>query len=108
VKKADLEKQLAKKISGRMGQEAHSDRYGSASGAVFDRKEQRDREKAAGLVPFAVKLPQDVVSALQTLARERNVPMNDLVLELVRSAMAPDRGASEKTAPTAKKTKAAP
>ena len=59
MKKADLEKHLGQKIVGRMKQEPHSDRYGAASGAVADKREQRERDKAAGLVPFAVKLPQD-------------------------------------------------
>jgi len=108
LKKADLEKHLAKKIAGRMGQEPHAARYGSASGEVFDRKEQRERDKAAGLVPFAVKLPQDFVASLQAHSRESGVPMNDLVLDLLRSALSSGEEAGEKAAPKARKTKAAP
>jgi hypothetical protein len=88
VKKADLEKHLAKKVEGRMRQQAAPDRYGSAAGMPAERREQRDREKAAGLVPFAVKLPQDLVTALQALARERGIAMNDLAAELIDRALA--------------------
>jgi hypothetical protein len=89
MKKADLEKQLAKKISGRMHQEPHAARYGAESGGVADKREQRDRDKAAGLVPFAVKLPQSLVAKLQSLAAERAVTLNDLTAELIESALGP-------------------
>lgn len=94
MKRAHLEKQLAKKIAGRMQQEPHSDRYGAASGEVADKREQREREKAAGLVPFAVKLPQELVTKLQALAVERNATLNDLAAELLGEAFT--------TAPAAK------
>ena len=87
MKKADLEKHLGKKISGRMHQEPHSHRYGSGSGQVADKREQRERDKAAGLVPFAVKLPQVLVTQLQGAATERSVQLNDLVAELLTRAL---------------------
>jgi hypothetical protein len=88
MKRADLEKQLGRKIAGRMMQEAHSDRYGAASGHVGDKREQRERDKAAGLVPFAVKLPQDLVARLQALAVERGASMNELTATLLEGAFA--------------------
>ena len=102
MKKADLEKLLAKKISGRMMQEAHSDRYGTASGQVGDKREQRERDKAAGLVPFAVKLPQDLVARLQALAVERGASMNDLATELLESTFAVDAAAEPEPKPKPK------
>ena len=87
MKKADLEKHLSKKIEGRMKGEASSDRYGSAAAMPGDRREQREREKAAGLVPFAVKLPQPLVASLQTLAQQRGVAMNELAAELLQRAL---------------------
>ena len=101
MKKADLEKLLAKKISGRMMQEAHSDRYGTASGQVGDKREQRERDKAAGLVPFAVKLPQDLVARLQALAVDRGASMNDLTTELLESTLARDAEPEPKPKPKA-------
>lgn len=103
MKKADLEKQLGKKISGRMQQEPHLDRYGTASGGIADKREQREREKAAGLVPFAVKLPQDLVTKLQAIAVERGVSLNDLAAELLNAGLTPGHA---EHAPKAKKVKA--
>lgn len=98
MKKADLEKQLGKKIAVRMQQEAQPDRYGAASGQVADKREQRERDKAAGLVPFAVKLPQDLVTKLQGLAVERNTTLNDIAAELLGAAFAAPKAAAKKTA----------
>ena len=100
MKKAELEKQLGKKISGRMHSEPHSDRYGAASGSVADKREQRERDKAAGLVPFAVKLPQPLVTRLQSLAAERGITLSDLAGELLEAATA---SKVEPPAPRAKK-----
>lgn len=100
MKKADLEKQLGKKIAGRMHHEPHSPRYGAESAGVADKREQRERDKAAGLVPFAVKLPQVLVTKLQSLAAERGITLSDLAGELLRAAASP---AAEAPAPKAKK-----
>lgn len=103
MKKADLEKRLGKKIAGRMQQEPHSERYGTASGGIADKREQREREKAAGLVPFAVKLPQDLVTKLQAVAVERGVSLNDVTAELLNAGLTPSQ---PEPAPKAKKNKA--
>ena len=106
MKKADLEKRLGQKIVGRMRQEPHSDRYGAASGAVADKREQRERDKAAGLVPFAVKLPQALVARLQSLAVERGVTLNELTGELLAAVAQPQSAAAStpKKKPDAKPT----
>ena len=103
MKKADLEKQLGKKIAGRMQQEPHSDRYGTASGGIADKREQRERDKAAGLVPFAVKLPQELVTKLQNAATERGASLNDVTAELLNAGLAPEPA---EPAPKARKAKA--
>ena len=103
MKKADLEKNLGKKISGRMQQEPHLDRYGTASGGIADKREQRERDKAAGLVPFAVKLPQELVTKLQAVAAERGISLNDVTAELLNAGLAPSQA---EPAPKAKKAKA--
>lgn len=104
MKKADLEKQLGKKIAGRMHQEPQSDRYGTASGGIADKREQRERDKAAGLIPFAVKLPQDLVARLQALAAERSLSLNEVTAELLNGGLAP---APAEAAPKARKGKSA-
>jgi len=58
MKKTDLAKNLALKISGQMKGAGTPGRFGQAASDVVDRKEQRRRDAAAGLVPFACKLPR--------------------------------------------------
>ena len=57
------------------------------AGAVGDKREQREKEKAAGLVPFAVKLPQDLVASMQALAKERGVSLNEVAESLLRKGI---------------------
>jgi len=52
-----------------------------------DKREQREKDKAAGLVPFAVKLPQELVTSLQALATQREETLNDVTAELLRKGM---------------------
>ena len=70
AKKSDLEKLKAMKTMGEMRREPIPDRFGAAAGAPGDKREQRERDKAAGLVPFAVKLPQELIAQLQEAARQ--------------------------------------
>ena len=58
--------------------------FGAGDAAPVDRREQRERDRALGLVPFAVKLNGDLVAQLQALAKERGVEMNQLVDEVLR------------------------
>lgn len=87
MKKTDLEKHKAMKTLGAMKREATPDRFAGAAGAPGDKREQRDRDKQAGLVPYAVKLPQDLVAELQALARSKEASLNDLTAELLRKGM---------------------
>ncbi|GAA4014850.1 hypothetical protein GCM10022212_06780 [Actimicrobium antarcticum] len=56
--------------------------------ATVDRREQRKRDQAMGLVPFAVKINSDLVLQLQTLAKERDVELNVLVAEVLAKGLA--------------------
>lgn len=85
MKKADLAKSDAKKIMNQMGTRSAS--FGAGDAAPADRREQRERDRALGLVPFAVKLNGDLVARLQALAGERGVDMNRLVDELLRKGL---------------------
>ena len=87
MKPSDLQKLKAMKTVGAMKREPTSHRFGAAAGAPGDKREQREREKAAGLVPFAVKLPAELVAELQTLAREKEATLNDVTAELLRKGM---------------------
>lgn len=86
MKKTDLAKGEAKKLMGQMG--ARGAKFGAGDATPIDRREQRERDRALGLVPFAVKLNGDLVERLQALAKERGVDMNQLVAELLEKGLA--------------------
>ena len=87
MKKTDMAKGDAKKIQGQMA--ARGAVVGApAKDAAPDRREQRERDRALGLVPFAVKLNGDLVTQLQTLSKERGVELNALVAELLQKGLA--------------------
>jgi hypothetical protein len=85
MKRTDLAKKDAVKLkSERISKDSA---FGGAAPAL-DRREQRERERALGLVPFAVKLNSDLVRQLQALAQERGGDMNALVAELLQKGLA--------------------
>ena len=86
MKKTDLAKYDAKKLMNQAGPRGPS--FGAAAATQVDRREQRERERALGLVPFAVKLNGDLVKQLQDQAKERGVEMNELVAELLQKGLA--------------------
>ena len=86
MKKTDLAKADAKKLMSGMG--APGAAFGGPAAPSIDRREQRERDRAAGLVPFAVKLNGDLVKQLQDLATEGGRDMNELVAELLQKGMA--------------------
>jgi hypothetical protein len=85
MKKTDLAKSDAKKLMNQMG--ARNPSFGAAGAPAPDRREQRERDRALGLVPFAVKLNGDLVQQLQALGKERGVDMNQLVAELLQKGL---------------------
>lgn len=87
MKKADLEKSKGKKIDRQMSQPAVPGRFGQTGAVVVDRREQRKRDQALGLVPFAIKLEGDLVKQLHTLAQERETSLNELVAELLKKGL---------------------
>ena len=87
LKPTDLQKLKAMKTVGAMKREPTSDRFGANAGVPGDKREQRERDKAAGLVPFAVKLPAELVAELQVLARDKQATLNDVTAELLRKGM---------------------
>ncbi len=74
------------------------DRFGAGS-ATDDKKEQRKRDQAAGIVPFACKLPMALINHLHERAKADDVQMNDLVTGLLTVALEkPKTKAAKKTA----------
>jgi hypothetical protein len=86
MKKTDLAKNKMVKASNAVKIASVPDRFGTGSGAT-DRKEQRKLDQAAGLVPFACKLPIALITQLHERAKEDAVSMNELVATLLEGAM---------------------
>jgi len=87
MKKTDLEKLQGKKIAGQ-GFGAASNRYGNAANVPGDRREQRERDRELGLVPFAVKLHEDLVRELHAAAQASGQGLNEVTAELLRKGLA--------------------
>jgi hypothetical protein len=87
MKRTELEKRKGLAISNALRQGGN--RFGPAQGAAPDRKAQRDAERAAGLVPFAVKLPAPLVRALADRAQREAIGINELVAALLQGTAAP-------------------
>ncbi|MDM5176630.1 hypothetical protein PO883_05405 [Massilia sp. DJPM01] len=87
MKKTGMAKSDAKKLMGKMVAPGAAG-FGNADNAAVDRREQRKRDQALGLVPFAVKLNSDLVLQLQTLAKEGNADLNEVVAELLAKGLA--------------------
>lgn len=86
MNKFDLQKTQALKLAVQLQQASTPDRFGTASQAP-DRREQRKLDQAAGLVPFPLKLSQAHADKLRALATERGVSTNDIVAEVLQSAL---------------------
>lgn len=87
MKRAELEKVQGKKVVDRMQKAPARDRFGAGSSGIHDRREQRKRDQAAGLVPFAVKLPDDLVADLHERAKARGQTLGELAADLLRDAL---------------------
>ena len=90
MKRTEIEKRNGLKIANEMRRSGH--RHEAAT-PVADRRAQRERERAAGLVPFAIKLHGDLVRQLNARANQRQVPLNELVDQLLRSGLNTDKEA---------------
>lgn len=88
MKRTDLAKSQGLKIAGQMKQAGVPNRFGAASAAVPDRREQRRLDQARGLLPFAVKLPGELIQQLREQAEARGVDLNELVAGLLKAGLA--------------------
>jgi len=87
VKKTGMAKSDAKKLMGKMTAPGAAG-FGNAEAVAVDRREQRKRDQALGLVPFAVKLNGELVQQLQALAKERGADLNTVVAEVLVKGLA--------------------
>lgn len=86
MKRTELEKRKGLKLANAMRRQGNP--YARAAEPEADRRAQRERDRALGLVPFAVKLPQDLVRQMQAEAQARNARLDDLVAEWLRRGLA--------------------
>ncbi len=87
MKKTDLEKTKALKLSQSLKQ-SQSERFGKgAVEAPINRREQRKLDQAKGLVPFACKLDGELVATLKERAVSHPDGMTGLVSELLKQAL---------------------
>ncbi len=90
TKKFDLEKALGNKINGQRGGASVPVRF--AGGEVIDRREQRKRDQALGLTPFACKLPATLVEQLRDLGVNHGQGINGVVAELLTKGLTVQTG----------------
>ena len=88
MKKTDLARHLEGKLEGRMKGSGAAGRFGAGAAVLPDRKSQRKLDAAAGLVPFACKLPAELTAILRERGEAHDGGMNALVAELLRKALA--------------------
>ncbi|WP_093558845.1 hypothetical protein [Pseudoduganella namucuonensis] len=87
MKKTGMAKSDAKKLMGKMTAPGAAG-FGQGESVAVDKREQRKRDQALGLVPFAVKLNGDLVQQLHALAKERGLDMNETVAEVLAKGLA--------------------
>jgi hypothetical protein len=87
MKLTDLHKNRGLKIAGETRQAGVPDRFGKGADQALDRREQRKRDAAAGLVPFACKLHGELVRELQDRAARDGVSVNEAVAALLRKGL---------------------
>jgi hypothetical protein len=87
LKKTDLEKNKASKLMGQMRGAGVPGRFAQGAAMALDRREQRKLDQAAGLVPFATKLNEDLVRQIRALSAERGLTENDFVDQVVRAGL---------------------
>jgi hypothetical protein len=88
MKKTDLTKHLAKKLDGRMKAAGVPGRFAQGAADATDKREQRRLDSAAGLVPFACKLPSELVKRLHERAAAHEGGVNALVAQALEKALA--------------------
>lgn len=96
MKLQDLHKNKMLKTGNAMKHAGTPDRFGKTAAAP-DRKEQRKLDQAAGLVPFACKLPSALVAQLHTEVQTRETNMNELVATLITQGLASKTEKTDKT-----------
>jgi hypothetical protein len=86
--KTDLVRQLESKLEGQRKRAGVPGRFAQEAAALPDRQAQRRLDSAAGLVPFACKLPAPLTQQLRERADAHEGGLNALVAELLTRGLA--------------------
>ena len=87
-KRSDLEKSKLIRAQGKMKLANAANRQsGDSAITSVDKRERRRLDQAMGLVPFATKLPEVLIARLHELATAENMPLQDLVAELLERGL---------------------
>jgi len=90
MKKTDLEKNKALKLTNDM-KKATAERFGKpAAQPALDRRAQRKLDQEQGLVPFACKLNAELVEQLKERAATHPDGMTGLLTEVLKRGLAAD------------------
>ncbi|WP_422017551.1 hypothetical protein [Roseateles sp.] len=87
MKKTDLDRLAGLKLDTALRGQAAPGRFGQAATALPDRKARRKLDAAAGLVPFACKLPAALTEQLRERAASHEGGINALVAELLAQGL---------------------
>lgn len=87
-KKFDLVRQLESKLDNQRKASGVPGRFAQEAAALPDRKAQRKLDAAAGLVPFACKLPAPLAEQLRARAATHAGGLNGLVADLLERGLA--------------------
>ena len=85
--KNDLEKSRGTKINGKLGATAIPGRFAGGATAAVDKREQRRQDRASGQIPFACKLPAELVKQLQERGVAHDGGINVYMAELIAKAL---------------------
>lgn len=85
MKRTELEKRKGLRIANELRRAGNP--YARSEVTDEQRRAQRERDRALGLVPFAAKLPQELVRRMQAEAQARGARLDDLVAEWLRRGM---------------------
>lgn len=107
LKKFDLAKNLGLKVTGQMRAAGVPSRFAQGAGEVLDKRERRARDAALGLVPFACKLPADLVKRLNERATQHEGGLNALLAEWLTQGLDGAQAPAEPAKPPAAKKLAA-
>jgi hypothetical protein len=88
MKKTDLAKNQAAKIEGAMKAAGVPGRFGQGAATVPDKREQRRIDSAAGLVPFACKLPSELAKQVTERGAAHPGGLNAWLADTLRKALA--------------------